>query len=81
MLPESNNTNSSGFFSFLSNAFFLYLIYNGVKTDNMYQVFFCSFVELSFYQYSIYGAMREVTHYNSRENFYQKVRLGISTDF
>jgi len=72
---------STGFLSFFTNALLVYLIYNGCQSGNMFQTVFFSLAEFSFYQYSIYGAIRDVYDYNSRKNYYRRLKLGLSHQF
>ena len=71
----------TGVLALLSNALFISLIAHGVVTDNTFQWAFFSIIELSFYQYSLYGALRDVAEYNSREPFYKGLRLSIEREF
>jgi len=71
----------TGLLSFFSNSLLIYLIYDGIRSDNRFQWVFFSLVELSFYQYSLYGAMRDVYEYNSGEKFYQSLRVKIDASF
>ncbi len=70
-----------GAFSFLCNAALIGLIYNGVRKKNTFQVVFFSLLELSFYQNSIYGAIRSVREYNDNQEFNRQVKLGIKKRF
>jgi len=71
----------TGFLSLFSNAALIFLIYNGLRQEDMFQVLFFSFIELSFYQYSIYGAIRSVYEYNSPDSFDRQVRLNMTRVF
>lgn len=70
-----------GVFTLLTNALFAFLIYNGYRNDDMFQMVFFSLVEVVFYQYNIFSAVRNVYDYNSREPFYRKIRLQLSASF
>jgi len=71
----------TGFLSFFSNALFIFLIYQGYASGNIFQMVFFSFVELSFYQYSIYGGIRSVYEYNRRDEFTKQVKVQIGKTF
>ncbi|MCP4134029.1 MAG: outer membrane protein assembly factor BamD [bacterium] len=68
---------ANGFFSLFTNALLIYLIYDGYQKDDKFQMIFFTLVELSFYQYSVYGAISDVHQYNNRAAFSREVRLGI----
>lgn len=70
-----------GTLSFLSNAALIALIANGIRNKNMFQIVFFSLIELSFYQNSIFGGIKSVRKYNSRDNFDKELRLGIKKRF
>ena len=67
-----------GIITFLTNALFGYLIFDGIRNKNTFQIVFFSLVEFSFYQYNIYGAIRSVREYNSYRDFNR--RLGLTFD-
>ena len=67
-------------FSF-SIAFFAFLIYNGYRNDDLFQMIFFSVVEATFYQYSIMSAIRNVYEYNKQDNFFKRIKLSLSTTF
>jgi hypothetical protein len=70
-----------GTLSFFSNALLIFLIYNAVRRDNTFQIVCFSLLEASFYQYSLYGAMRSVREYNGSEEFYRRVTLSFGASF
>ncbi len=70
-----------GSISFLTNAVLIFLIYNSIRTNNMYQTLLFSVMELGFYQNSIYGAINSVQKYNSRIQFHKKLHMGLSQNF
>jgi len=70
-----------GFLAFATNCLCSGLIYHGYRNDNIYEMVLFSVLELSFYQYSIYGGVRSVHEYNSREKFRREIRLGFSEKF
>ncbi len=70
-----------GTLSFLSNSLLIFLIYNAVRTGNTVQIVLFSLMEVSFYQYSLYGAMRSVREYNSSGEFYRGVVLSFGASF
>ena len=71
----------NGFFSLLTNALLIFMIYDGAVTGNRTQMIFFTLLEVSFYQYSIYSAINNVREFNSRKNFFKGVRLNIGTEF
>ena len=72
---------AAGVFSLGSNAALIYLIYDSYRDRDAFRLLFFTFLELSFYQYSIYSSIRNVQDYNSREEFYRNVKLGIRGKF
>ncbi|MFC1670471.1 tol-pal system YbgF family protein [Spirochaetota bacterium] len=70
-----------GFLALFTNALCIYLMADGFMKNNLFQGFFFTFVEASFYQYSLYSAVREVREYNSRKGFNRRVRLSIQREF
>jgi hypothetical protein len=72
---------STGAFSLGMNAALIYLIYDGVRDRDKFRIILFSILEFSFYQYSLFSAMGNVREYNSRESFYDNVRLGIKKQF
>jgi len=70
-----------GFLSLATNAALVFLIYDGYRDDNKFRMAFFSLMEFSFYQYSLFGAVRDVYEYNSRDSFYESVRLSIRRHF
>ena len=71
----------TGTLSLLSNALLIFLAWDGYRDGNRSQMVFFGAMEFIFYQYSLAGGINSVHEYNSRENFYRKVRLGITVDF
>ncbi len=71
----------AGFLSLATNAALIFLIYDGVRDDNKFRMIFFSVMEFSFYQYSLFGAVRDVYEYNSRDSFYKSVRLSVRRRF
>lgn len=72
---------ATGFFSFLSNALLLYLIYDGYRDDNKFRMIFFSVMEFSFYQYSLYSSVRNVYEYNSRKEFQKDMKISAQKTF
>lgn len=70
-----------GVLSFCSNALLIFLICNAVRHDNTLQIVCFSLLEATFYQYSLYGAMRSVRQYNSSEGFNRRVTLSFGASF
>ena len=71
----------NGVLSLCSNALFIGLIYHGYRQKDIFQIAFFSLVELSFYQYSLVGAMRDVHEYNSSSALDRQIRLSLKADF
>ncbi len=71
----------TGFLSLLANATFISLTVMGVMNDNPYQWGLFGFIELQFYLYSLYGAMRDVNEYNRSRPFYRGLRLMMQQEF
>lgn len=72
---------ATGVFSLGSNAALIYLIYDSYRDREPFRLLFFTFLELSFYQYSIFSSIRNVQDYNSREEFYRTIKLGIRGKF
>lgn len=72
---------SMGFITLGINATLIYLIYDGVRDRDKFRIIFFSLVEIPFYQYSLFSSVHNVHEYNSRERFYEHVRLGIKSRF
>ena len=70
-----------GFLALATNCLCGGLIYHGYINDNIYQMVLFSVMELSFYQYSIYGGVQSVYNYNSRKDFQKQIRLGLEQRF
>jgi hypothetical protein len=72
---------ATGAFSLGSNAALIYLIYDSYRDRDKFRFLFFSLLEFSFYQYSIFSSIRNVQDYNSREEFYRTIKLGITRKF
>ena len=70
-----------GFLQLASNAAMIGLIVHGFSRNNLFEILAASFIELSFYQYSIYAAFSQVEKYNSHEPLKQQMRLGMKKSF
>lgn len=70
-----------GFFTFFTNAALIYLFYDGYRDNDKLRMAVFGIAELSFYQHSLFSAVTNVYQYNSREEFYRNVQLGISRRF
>jgi outer membrane protein assembly factor BamD (BamD/ComL family) len=75
------NNPALGTMSFLTNAVLIALSVNGFYNSNYFQGFIFGAAGLTFYQYSLIGAVNSVEKYNSLEGFKKNFRLGITTDF
>ncbi len=70
-----------GLFSFATNGLFIYLIYDGYRKKNNFQMIFFSLVELSFYNYAIIGSIKSAHDYNDSGSFKRELVLGIKKQF
>lgn len=70
-----------GIFTLVTNAIFGFLIYNGYRNDDLFQMIFFSIIEVTFYQYSIMSAVRNVYEYNKRDDFFKRIKISLSTTF
>jgi outer membrane protein assembly factor BamD (BamD/ComL family) len=64
-----------------SNAALIYLIYDSYQDGDGFRLLLFTFLELSFYQYSLFSSIRSVHEYNSREEFHRNIILGIRKKF
>ncbi|MFH0974443.1 MAG: tetratricopeptide repeat protein [Spirochaetota bacterium] len=71
----------TGMLSLVSNAVLIYLFYDGYRDRNKLRMILFGVTEFSFYQYSLYSAVRNVYEYNSSENFYKSVQLSAEKEF
>jgi tetratricopeptide (TPR) repeat protein len=70
-----------GVASFLTNVTLIALSTHGFYNSNYFQGFIFGAAGLTFYQYSLIGAINSVEKYNSLENFKKNFRMGITIDF
>ncbi|MFW5770484.1 MAG: hypothetical protein ACOCX9_03520 [Spirochaetota bacterium] len=70
-----------GLLSFFTNAGLIYLIYDGYTDGDMFRAAFFGFIELSFYQYSLFNGVRSVHEYNSDNEYYNTIRMSVKTRF
>lgn len=70
-----------GILSLFSNAILIALICNAYNKGNMYQLVFFSIMELSFYQYSLFGGINSAYEYNNSAKFLKRMKLGLSHNF
>jgi hypothetical protein len=70
-----------GFLSLGSNALMITAIVLSALQGNLFAVVFFSLLEVSLYQYQIFGAIKSVEDYNSNASFYKKVRFEITFPF
>ncbi|MBN1501735.1 MAG: hypothetical protein JW982_16365 [Spirochaetes bacterium] len=71
----------TGTFSFLTNALFIGLITNAVMNQNYFEMVIFSFMELSFYQNSLFSSYNNVETYNSRSSFKKEIKLQMERRF
>ncbi len=71
----------TGAASFVSNVLMISLSCYGFSTGNNFEGFLFGMMGLSFYQYSLYGGLREVEKYNSPERLNRRIRLGLKKEF
>lgn len=74
---------AAGILTFLTNALFSFLIYNGWRNHDTFQMVFFSLAEAMVYQYNIWSAVRGVEDFNRRQNeiFFSRVRLAVTVPF
>jgi tetratricopeptide (TPR) repeat protein len=74
---------AAGFLTLFTNALCVFMIYNGYRLHDTFQMVFFSLAEVVIYQYNIFGAVRAVDEFNKKRNrdFFNKVRLGITASF
>lgn len=70
-----------GLFSFATNGLFIYMIYDGYRKKNEFQMIFFSIIELSFYNYAIIGSIQSAHEYNDSASFKREVIMGIKKTF
>lgn len=70
-----------GTFSFVTNAVLIGIVIDGIMRKNTFQWAFFGLLELSFYQYSIYGARNSAYEYNSRNKFISRMKLNFEHNF
>ncbi len=72
---------SLGLFSMATNGALIYGIYNGYKKKSRFQMIFFSMIELSFYNYSIFGSVKSADDYNKGSDLKKEALAGIKTGF
>jgi hypothetical protein len=72
---------AQGALALLTNAALLYLTYDGYRDDNTFRAVVFGVAAFGFYQYSLYAAITNVYEHNSREGYYQSVRMAARTHF
>jgi hypothetical protein len=74
---------AAGFLTLFTNALCVFMIYNGYRLHDTFQMVFFSLAEVIVYQYNIFGAVRAVDEFNKKRNhdFFKKVQLGITASF
>jgi len=70
-----------GALSFITNAVLIAVVIDGIMRKNIFQWAFFGLLELSFYQYSIYGARNSVHEYNSHNKFMGRMKLKFEHNF
>ncbi len=70
-----------GLFSFATNGLLVYMIYDGYRKKNEFQMIFFSIIELSFYNYAIIGSIQSAHEYNDSASFKREVIMGIKKTF
>lgn len=74
---------TAGFLTLLTNALCIFMIYNGYRHHDTFQMVFFSLAEVAVYQYNIFGAVRAMDDYNRKrsQDFFRRVQLCISASF
>lgn len=74
---------AAGFLTLFTNAFFSFMIYNGYRLHDTFQMVFFGIAEAIVYQYNIFGAVRAADEYNGKRDrdFFKRVRLEMSVPF
>ncbi len=74
---------AAGFLTLFTNALCVFMIYNGYRLHDTFQMVFFSLAEVVVYQYNLYGAVRAVDEFNKKRNndFFKKVQLSITASF
>jgi outer membrane protein assembly factor BamD (BamD/ComL family) len=72
-----------GVLTFITNALCAFMIYNGYRLHDPFQMVFFSLAGAAVYQYNIFSSVRVVKDYNEKidRDFFKKVKLGISSSF
>lgn len=70
-----------GFISMLTNGLLLFLVYDGYRSNNSFQMIFFSVFELSFYNYSIIGSVKSAYDYNYSDDFKKEFIMGFKIGF
>jgi outer membrane protein assembly factor BamD (BamD/ComL family) len=74
---------AAGFLTFFTNALCIFMIYNGYRLHDTFQMVFFSLAEVAVYQFNIFGAVRAVEEFNKKRNqdFFKRVQLSITASF
>ena len=74
---------AAGFLTLFTNALCVFMIYNGYRLHDTFQMVFFSLAEVAVYQYNIFGAVRAVDEFNKKQDqdLFKKVQLGITASF
>lgn len=72
-----------GFLTLFTNALCGFMIYNGYRRHDTYQMVFFGCAGALVYSYNLFGAVRAANEYNERRDrkFFNTVRLGITASF
>ncbi len=74
---------TAGFLTFLTNALCIFMIYNGYRHHDTYQMVFFGLAEAVVYNYNLFSAARAVNEYNGKRDreLFRRVQLGITASF
>lgn len=70
-----------GTLSLLTNACLIAIVADGIIRGNIFRWAFFGLLELSFYGYSINGAVKSVQEYNSRDRFVERMKIKFEARF
>ncbi len=74
---------ATGFLTLLTNALCIFMIYNGYRLHDTYQMVFFGLAEAVVYGYNLFSAARVVNEYNAKRDrdLFRRVQLGITASF
>jgi len=74
---------ATGFLTLFTNALCIFMIYNGYRLHDTYQMAFFGLAEGILYGYNLFSAARVVNEYNGKRDreLFRRVQLGITASF